>query len=73
MAMPEIGPTIPYAWVKYAKNAVSAAVIALNEATKRMENLNPLENMEEMAYLRKTRDTFQKAIPMMEFVEKIDP
>ena len=70
--MPDMTPTIPWAWLKYAKNAVGMAMLALNETTKRMDNLNPLEDMEELAYLRKTRDALQKAIPQFAFIENIE-
>lgn len=69
--MTEIGPTIPYAWVKYARNAISATMIALNEATKRMDVTNPLDDTEEMAYLRKTREALQKALKETAFIESI--
>lgn len=69
--MPEIGPKIPYAWLKYGKNAISAAMLALNEATKRMDETNPLEDMEETAYLRKVREALQKALKETAFIENI--
>ena len=69
--MPDIRPAIPYAWLKYAKNAVGMAMLALNEAEKRMDEMNPLENMEEMAYLLKTRDALKKAVPQLTFIESI--
>lgn len=69
--MPDIEAATPYHWLKCSKEAFSLSMLALNEATKRMDSLNPLEDMEEMAYLRKTRDALQKAIKETAFIENI--
>lgn len=69
--MPDTEAATPYHWLKCAKEAFFLSMAALNEATKRMDSLNPLEDMEEMAYLRKTRDALQKAIKETAFIENI--
>ena len=69
--MPEILPETPYGWLTCGKKAVSEAIIALNAASNRMVTLNPIENLEEMAYLRKVREALQKAIKETAFIERI--
>lgn len=69
--MPDTEAAAPYHWLQCAKEAFSLSMTALNEAEKRMDSLNPLEDMEEMAYLRKTRDALQKAIKETTFIESI--
>lgn len=63
----------PYLWLMTGKAAVSWATKALISVTARMNELNPITDMEELAYARKTRDALQKALKEILFIENIKP
>ena len=71
--MPEIGSMIPWRWLKDGKEAVRLAILALSKVNARIDEMNPLEDMEEMAYARKAREALQKAIRETAFMENIQP
>lgn len=71
--MPEIGSMIPWHWLKDSKEAVRVAILALSKVNARIDAMNPLEDVEEMAYAKKAREALQKAIRETAFLENIQP
>ena len=53
---------IAYAWLNEAMKCVN----------ERIDDISPIDDMEEMAYLRKARDGLQKGISAVSFLKSID-
>ena len=63
----------PYRWRIPTSAAVWWTKQALKAINARMENINPISNLEEMEYAKKARDALQKALKEIQFIGNIKP
>ncbi len=62
-----------YAWLMPCKIAIYWARQALDRTNARIEQMNPIENLEEMQNAKKAREALQKALKELQAIEQIRP
>lgn len=56
-----------------AKAAYNWTITALNKVDARIAQMNPIVDLEEMSYAKKTRNILRKALNEIKEIEKIKP
>ena len=62
-----------YAWLMPCKTAIRWARQALDRTNARIEQMNPIENLEEMQSAKKAREALRKALKELQVIEQIHP
>ena len=60
-----------YAWLMSCKTAIRWARQALDRTDARIEQMNPIDHLEEMHSAKKAREALQKALKELQVIEQI--
>lgn len=71
--MPDPSNVAPYSWLMTAKSAYNWTMTALNKVDARIAQMNPIVDLEEMAYAKKARDILRKSLHEIKAIEDIKP
>lgn len=71
--MPDPSIVTPYSWLMTAKAAYNWTMTALNKVDARIAQMNPIIDLEEMAYAKKARDILRKSLHEIKAIEDIKP
>ena len=66
-------PPVHYHWLLPSFAAVWWIKKALKTINRRIEVMNPISDLYEMAYAKKSHDALQKALKEIQFIESIKP
>ena len=62
-----------YAWLIPCKAAIHWTRQALERTNTRIEQMNPIDHLEEMQRAKKAREALQKALKELQAIEQIHP
>jgi small-conductance mechanosensitive channel len=62
-----------YAWLMPCKTAIRWTRQALDRTNARIDQMNPIDHLEEMQSAKKARDALQKALKELQAIQQIHP
>lgn len=71
--MPDPSSVTPYSWLMTANAAYNWTMTALNKVDERIAQMNPIVDLEEMAYAKKARDILRKSLREIKSIDNIKP